>query len=64
MLSFIVYQLLRIIILSFAVLTIIYFLFQAGPGDQATLLAGASATQSEIDTIRRQLGLDRPIHQR
>jgi ABC-type dipeptide/oligopeptide/nickel transport system permease component len=31
------------------------------PGDEATLMAGAGATQVDIDLLRARLGLDRPL---
>jgi ABC-type dipeptide/oligopeptide/nickel transport system permease component len=31
------------------------------PGDEATLLAGATASQADIDLLRTRLGLDRPL---
>src|SRR5262249_22761182 len=35
--------------------------FKMVPGDEATLAAGATATQTEIENMRRQLGLDQPL---
>jgi len=61
MASFIAARLLRILIIACAVVTVIFFLFKAVPGDQAALMAGPGATQSEIDALRQQLGLDRPL---
>ena len=61
MVSFIAARLLRIAIVACAVVTVIFFLFKAVPGDQAALIAGPGATQSEIDAMRHQLGLDRPV---
>jgi ABC-type dipeptide/oligopeptide/nickel transport system permease component len=31
------------------------------PGDEATLMAGATASQADIDLLRTRLGLDRPL---
>jgi ABC-type dipeptide/oligopeptide/nickel transport system permease component len=31
------------------------------PGDEATLIAGATASQADIDLLRARLGLDRPL---
>ena len=61
MLRFVTFRTLRIVPTALAVVTILFFLFQLVPGDPATLLAGATATQAEIETIRRQLGLDDSI---
>jgi ABC-type dipeptide/oligopeptide/nickel transport system permease component len=40
---------------------LLFVIFKTIPGDEATLMAGATATQAEIDATRRQLGLDRPV---
>jgi ABC-type dipeptide/oligopeptide/nickel transport system permease component len=61
MVNFIAARLLRIAIVACAVVTVIFFLFKAVPGDQAALIAGPGATQIEIDAMRHQLGLDRPV---
>lgn len=44
-----------------AVVTVIFFLFRMVPGDPAALLAGATSTEKEIQAMRIQLGLDRPL---
>jgi len=62
MLKFIVLRIVRIFPITFAVITIIFLIFQAIPGDQAVLMAGPGARDAEIEEIRRQLGLDRPIY--
>src|SRR5947208_16274829 len=41
------------------VVTILFIIFHSVPGDEATLAAGATATQAEIENMRHQLGLDR-----
>jgi ABC-type dipeptide/oligopeptide/nickel transport system permease component len=43
------------------VVTVLFIIFKSVPGDQATMIAGATATQVEIDTVRHQLGLDQPL---
>ena len=48
-------------VILFGVVTLLFVIFKTIPGDEATLMAGATATQSEIDATRRQLGLDRPV---
>lgn len=48
-------------LIVFGVVTILFLIFKAVPGDEATMVAGATATQAEIDAIRVQLGLDRPL---
>ncbi len=39
-----------------------FFLFKLVPGDEATLMAGATASQADIELLRTRLGLDRPLH--
>ena len=62
MLKFIVLRIVRIFPITFAVITIIFLLFQAIPGDPAVLMAGPGARDAEIEEIRHQLGLDQPIY--
>ena len=48
-------------VILFGVVTLLFVIFKTIPGDEATLMAGATATQAEIDATRHQLGLDRPV---
>lgn len=43
------------------VVTVLFLIFKSVPGDEATMVAGATATQAEINLVRHQLGLDRPL---
>jgi len=61
MLGVLAYRLGMMPLIIVAVVTILFIIFQFIPGDEATLVAGATATQSEIRQVRHQLGLDRPI---
>lgn len=54
-------RLLLIPVILFGVVTLLFIIFKTIPGDEATLMAGATATQAEIDATRHQLGLDRPV---
>ena len=36
-------------------------MFKMVPGDEATLMAGGTASQADIDLLRARLGLDRPL---
>lgn len=60
MLRHIFQRLLLIPFIVLGVITILFLIFKLVPGDQATLAAGATATQAEIDAMRTSLGLDRP----
>ena len=61
MLGVLAYRLGMMPLIIVAVVTILFIIFQFIPGDEATLVAGATATQREIRQVRHQLGLDRPI---
>ena len=43
------------------VVTLMFFLIRLAPGDPALLLVGPTATQEQLDTQRRTMGLDRPL---
>ena len=45
----------------FGVTLIVFFMVRMLPGDPARLLAGLLATQAEVDRIRAQLGLTKPV---
>lgn len=40
----------------------IFMLLHAAPGDPALMVAGEDASESTVAAVRRELGLDRPIH--
>lgn len=39
----------------------VFFLFFVAPGDPARMIAGDKATESQLEQIRKNLGVDRPI---
>ena len=45
----------------FGVLTLMFFLLRLAPGDPARLLVGPAATEEQVASQRRDLGLDRPL---
>jgi peptide/nickel transport system permease protein len=45
----------------FAVTLIVFIVMHLVPGDPALALAGTDASQAEIDQLRHQLGIDRPL---
>lgn len=61
MLRFLLRRAATIPLVAFGVVAILFLLFKSVPGDEATFVAGATATQAEIDAIRLNLGLDRPL---
>ena len=47
--------------LVFAVVTVTFLLINLAPGDPARLWASPGASASELESVRRSLGLDQPI---
>ena len=45
------------------VAVVVFLLLRVTPGDPAAVLAGDNATLEQIERIRINLGLDRPIHE-
>jgi ABC-type dipeptide/oligopeptide/nickel transport system permease component len=54
-------RLLMLPVIALGVVTILFVIFRLVPGDEATLAAGATATQAEINAMRIFLGLDRSL---
>ncbi|BCH27991.1 glutathione ABC transporter permease GsiC [Mesorhizobium sp. L-8-10] len=63
MLRFLVKRFATIPLVVLGVVTILFVIFKSVPGDEASFVAGATATQAEIEAVRVQLGLDRPLVQ-
>lgn len=61
MLRLVAWRLLLIPPTLLGVVTVLFLIFKSVPGDEATMVAGATATQAEINLVRHQLGLDRPL---
>jgi ABC-type dipeptide/oligopeptide/nickel transport system permease component len=47
---------------SLGIVTLIFVLFRLVPGDPALIVAGPNSTQAQVDAIRHELGLDRPLY--
>jgi ABC-type dipeptide/oligopeptide/nickel transport system permease component len=47
---------------ALGIVTLIFVLFRVVPGDPALLVAGANSTQAQVNAIRHDLGLDRPLY--
>jgi peptide/nickel transport system permease protein len=62
MFNFIIKRLLSMIPVLIGISLLLFFMLRMLPGDPAQVLAGQMASPEEIETIRRQLGLDRPIY--
>jgi len=59
--TFILHRLARIPLIAFGVVTIVFFIFKAVPGDEAQMMAGATASHVDIELLRTRLGLDQPL---
>lgn len=49
------------VILLFLVTIVVFLILQLVPGDPATVMLGGQATLDEIEVLRKQMGLDRPL---
>ncbi|MBO8157412.1 MAG: ABC transporter permease [Bacillaceae bacterium] len=58
---FIIRRLLQMIPVLLGVTLVVFLIMQMVPGDPAVLLAGESATEEQVEELRRQLGLDQPL---
>ena len=61
MFVFIIRRVLQTIPVLLGVSLVVFLIMQMVPGDPATLLAGEGATKETIESLRHELGLDRPI---
>ncbi len=64
LLRYLLKRLFGLFLVVFGIVTILFFILNLTPGDPARLLAGFEATEEDVETIRKALGLDRPLHER
>src|SRR5262249_30799965 len=62
MTEYVLRRLLQILPTLFVVSLVVFGLMRLVPGDPAQVFAGQDATKAQIDIVRTQFGLDRPIH--
>src|SRR5437660_12706850 len=62
MLAYDVRRLWQIVPTLLGVVLLVFFLFTWFGGDPAYLLAGKISNPEQIESIRRQLGIDRPVY--
>ncbi len=62
MLTFITKRLWYGVWVLLGVVTVVFFLFNILPGDPARMMLGQRADISSVESIRHELGLDRPVH--
>jgi len=63
MLNYLIKRLLSTIPVLLGISLLLFFMLRLLPGDPAQVLAGQMASPQEIENIRQQLGLDRPIYE-
>jgi peptide/nickel transport system permease protein len=63
MLNYLIKRLISTVPVLIGISLLLFFMLRMLPGDPAQVLAGQMATPEEIENIRHQLGLDRPIHE-
>lgn len=61
--TYLLKRLLSVIPVLFIVSTIVFLILHFTPGDPAIVILGDEATQDEVDDLRDQLGLNRPIYE-
>jgi peptide/nickel transport system permease protein len=61
MLQYVAKRLLSTVPVLIGISLLLFFMLRILPGDPAQVLAGQMATPEEVENIRHQLGLDRPI---
>jgi ABC-type dipeptide/oligopeptide/nickel transport system permease component len=59
--GFLLRRLLHAALVVTALSVLVFSVLQLVPGDPALTVAGVGATEQDVETIRRQLGLDRPV---
>jgi len=62
MFHYVIKRLLSTIPVLLGISIMLFFMLRALPGDPARVLAGQNATQEEVELLRHQLGLDRPVY--
>ena len=63
MTTYLLRRLLALVPVMLVVVTIVFFLIHLIPGDPVAVILGPEANAQQIDDARRELGLDRPLHE-
>lgn len=63
MLNYVIKRFLAMIPVLIGISIFLFFMLRMLPGDPAQVLAGQMASPEDIEAIRKQLGLDRPIYE-
>lgn len=59
--QYLVRRLLMIVPVMFGVTLLVFLMMHITPADPALLMLGERATQAELDSLRKQMGLDKPL---
>lgn len=62
MILFLVKRLLQTIPVIIGVTLVVFLIMQMVPGDTAQILAGEGASQETVENLRKEYGLDQPLH--
>ena len=62
MIGFLVRRLLGAVPIVLGMATLVFFLLSLAPGDPASFLIGPNVTPEVMEQLRRNLGLDQPVH--
>lgn len=63
LLNYIVKRILSLIPVLFVVSVVIFLIIHMTPGDPASIILGQEASQEQIEELREQLGLNKPIYE-
>lgn len=63
MLNYILKRILSLIPVLFVVSVVIFFIIHLTPGDPASVILGQDATEEQINDLREQLGLNKPVYE-
>lgn len=61
MISLIIRRFFQLLLLLLGISFLVFMSMHFAPGDPATIIGGPNATSSDLDAIREELGLDRPV---
>jgi peptide/nickel transport system permease protein len=64
MVSFLLRRLIGAIPLVLGVATLVFFVLNLAPGDPASIYASPGISPESVEQMRRNMGLDRPVHER
>jgi peptide/nickel transport system permease protein len=59
---FLIFRSIQIVITFFIILTLLFLLFRAAPGDPVDMMTDPTMNEEEIELLKNQFGLDRPLH--